>query len=214
MLSDSQQVVMNNRCPIFSTAYFPPIGYFKALSRYGNGLLLLEAAEHYRKQSWRTRCNILSANGVLSLSVPVIVPEDKDIGRVEIDYSKDWLRQHERALVSAYNSTPFFEYYQDEIFAVLESGERYLFDLNRRIIECVSRLVGLKVEISLTSEYISDYQGLDLRGVFDPKKKELPEEYQCSPYYQVFSEKFGFVDGLSILDLLFNEGPNSYSFLD
>ncbi len=204
---------MNSRCPIFSTAYFPPIGYFKALSRYGNGLLLLEACGHYRKQSWRTRCNILSANGVLSLSVPVVVPGDRDIRKVEIDYSKDWLRQHKRALISAYNSTPFFEYYQDDIFAVLDSGEKYLFDLNLHIMECVSRLAGLKTDIQLTSEYVSDYQGLDLREVFDPKKKEVPQEYHCAPYYQVFSEKFGFVDGLSILDLLFNEGPNSYSFL-
>ncbi len=204
---------MNSQCPIFSTAYFPPIGYFKALSRHRNGLLLLEAAEHYRKQSWRTRCNILSANGVLPLSVPVTVPHDKDIRKVEVDYTKDWLKQHKRALVSAYNSTPFFEYYQDDIFAVLDSGEKYLFDLNVRITECLLKLVGIKAEIRFTSEYISKYQGQDFREVFDPKKKELPQEFHCAPYYQVFSGKFGFVDGLSILDLLFNEGPNSYSFL-
>ncbi len=231
---------MNNQCAIFSTAYFPPIGYFKALSRHGgHGLLLLEAHENYRKQSWRNRCNILSANGELSLSIPVTVGEDRSIRSVLIDYSKDWLRQHQRALVSAYNSTPFFEYYQDDIFAVMESGETHLFDFNLNIIRCVARLAGLRLDLRLTEAYIDmrqveavqtvhkeqagqDNQAgqvaclssiLDLRATFDPKKKELSAAYATAPYYQVFSEKFGFVPDLSILDLLFNEGPNSYSFL-
>ncbi len=214
---------MNNRSTIFSTAYFPPIGYFKALSCHGDGLLLLEAHENYRKQSWRNRCNILSANGELSLSVPVTVGEDRSIRSVRIDYSKDWLRQHQRALVSAYNSTPFFEYYMDDIFSVMESGEEHLFDFNLNIIKCVARFAGLCLDLKLTDRYLdlkqmetahSDNQQIvDLRSTFDPKKKEFATAYETAPYYQVFSEKFGFVPGLSILDLLFNEGPNSYSFL-
>ncbi len=229
---------MNRKCAIFSTAYFPPIGYFKALSRHGgDGLLLLEAHENYRKQSWRNRCNILSANGVLPLSIPVTVGEDRSIRSVQIDYSKDWLRQHQRALVSAYNSTPFFEYYMDDIFAVMECGETHLFDFNLNIIRCVARLAGLRMDLQLTEEYLgaedirpnlnqasgqdSDMESgeapimevTDLRATFDPKKKELSAAYETAPYYQVFSGKFGFVPGLSILDLLFNEGPNSYSFL-
>ena len=135
---------------------------------------------------------------------------------VAIDYSKPWVQQHKRAIVSAYSTSAFFEYYQDDLFAVLDSRPDCLLDLNSRITEILMRLLGLRCSISFTDSYIKDYGPgfMDLREAIHPKKT-VPEVFRdrFKPYYQVFSAKFGFLPGLSALDLLFNEGPNAVSFL-
>jgi hypothetical protein len=116
---------------LLSTAYFPPVEYFVAM--VNNKRVKLEQYESYSKQSYRNRCNIFASDGTLSLTIPVITAgNNTPIRDIKIDYSKKWLLQHKRALVSAYMSSPFFEYYQDDIFNVLESGEEYLFDMNCR----------------------------------------------------------------------------------
>ena len=205
---------MNNHCDyLLTTAYFPPIEYFKALAR-GNSIYI-EACENFQKQSYRNRCNILASDGILSLTVPVSKGLGKNIREVEIDYSHPWLLQHKRALISAYMSSPFFEYYKDDIFKILESGETHLFTLNKRLTEKLAELAGIKCDIKYTEDYIGDYGDrlVDLREKIHPKRKPF---FQASPsdvYYQVFSDKFGFTGNLSILDLLFNEGPNAISFL-
>lgn len=122
---------------------------------------------------------------------------------------------------AAYRSSPFFEYYCDDIFAILDSGIQHLFDLNQALTEKISVFCGLKPDFSITEDYIGDYSTLpdspvqtkDFRHLFNPKKEQLPEELQATEYYQVFTGKFGFTPNLSILDLLFNEGPNAISYL-
>ncbi len=202
---------------ILSSAYFPPIDYFRVIARVGN--VFLEANETFQKQTYRNRCKILAADGMLSLSIPLIKGEDRSIAAMRIDYSKPWLQQHKRALVSAYNSSPFFEYYQDDIFEILDKKYETLFELNNALLEKLLQLLGLKNNITLTCEYLNETpEGfVDLRDVIHPKRKSneplAAPNIKYSKYYQVFIEKYGFVEDLSILDLLFNEGPNSISYL-
>lgn len=199
---------------LLTTAYCPPIDYFKALSR-GNRIFI-EAHESFRKQSYRNRCNILASDGILSLTVPVLKNSDRHIRTIEIDYSRPWLQQHKRALISAYMSSPFFEYYKDDIFEILDSKVPLLFDLNRLLIDKLIEFVEIENNIRYTDSYRFLYEDdiLDLREKIDPKKKCTVFGSSSSDiYYQVFSNKLGFVGNLSILDLLFNEGPDTISFL-
>jgi hypothetical protein len=126
--------------------------------------------------------------------------------------------QHKRALEAAYMTTPFFEYYKDDIFAILESGESNLFNLNMRLTELFMEFIGISTPVEYSSEWLAEApQGcIDLRNAIHPKSREtdMLERMQIKkPYYQVFSNKQGFISNLSVIDLLCNEGPNSISFL-
>ncbi len=211
---------MSNIIPVdtvLSTAYFPPIDYFVAIAK--SKLAKVETCENYQKQTYRNRCNISTPTGVLSLSIPIKKTESSLISDIEIDYSKPWLQQHQRALVSAYASSPFFEYYQDEIFAMLEYKEKYLLDLNTNLLRTIVPLCGLNNELQMTSVYTPSYpeEVKDYRSLISPKKPspifEGENPIKEKPYYQVFSQQQGYLSNLSILDLLFNEGPNAISFL-
>lgn len=202
-------------CAVLSTAYFPPVEYFMAAAMTGS--ILIEAQESYVKQSYRNRCRIYACDGVLSLTVPVSMPENsRGISTTVVDYSKPWLQQHERAIVSAYRTSAFFEYYQDDIFPILESRPAGLLDLNMALTLRLLDLLGIRCSVSLTEEYRQSYgpEFLDLRDALHPKKT-VPEIFRdrLRPYYQVFSAKFGFIPGLSAVDLLFNEGPDALSYL-
>ena len=202
-------------CAVLSTAYFPPVEYFMAAAMTGS--ILIEAQESYVKQSYRNRCRIYACDGVLSLTVPVSMPENsRGISMAVVDYSKPWLQQHERAIVSAYRTSAFFEYYQDDIFPILESRPAGLLDLNMALTLRLLDLLGIRCSVSLTAEYRQSYgpEFLDLRDALHPKKT-VPEIFRdrLRPYYQVFSAKFGFIPGLSAVDLLFNEGPDALSYL-
>ena len=127
--------------------------------------------------------------------------------------------QHKRSITAAYNSSPFFEHYQDEIFEILDREERYLLDLNNKLIVKLLELIGCDYAVEFTDKYINradlSEDVVDLRDDIHPKKESpiLGVEIKEKPYYQVFSHKQGFVSNLSILDLLSNEGPNSISYL-
>lgn len=190
---------------ILTTAYFPPIEFFAILAE--NSSVSLEACEHYQKQSWRNRCRILTANGPMDLRVPVVHGEDlfhTVITGVKVDYSTPWMAETEYAFDSAYYNSPFFEYYRDELFALLESRPETLWELNMEIIGFFIRKLGLRVSLGLTAEYSGPSVEIH------PKKKSA---YAGKEYWQVFKGKFGFVPGLSIADLLFNEGPEALCYL-
>lgn len=200
---------------VLSTAYCPPVEYFMAAAMTGR--VLIETQESYIKQTYRNRCRIYACDGILSLTVPVSMHGDsRDIRSVRIDYTRPWLQQHVRALVSAYRTSAFFEYYQDDILGILESRPETLFELNSRLTVKMMELLGIRCEISLTAEFRREYppEYLDLRDGIHPKKA-VPEIFRdrFKPYYQVFSDRFGFIPGLSALDLLFNEGPDAISYL-
>lgn len=215
---------------LLSTAYFPPIEYFAAMAN--SRRVEIESGEMYQKQSYRTRCHINGANGLLVLTVPVLRSATKDEGgshkiptaELKIDYSKPWILQHKRALEAAYMSSPFFEYYMDDIYEILDSGEESLLKMNTALTVKIASLIGIGTPVSLSDGnfIIPGSEELKARGISDfrnsihPKKdpillKELKLE---KPYWQVFTNKQGFVPNLTILDLLCNEGPNAISFLE
>ena len=205
--------------PLLSTAYLPPVDYFAAIAKYGGAVI--EACENYQKQSYRNRCTILTANGKMNLNIPVARGGDSfthsvPITQIGIDYQENWPVRHIRAMEAAYMNSPFYEYYIDDISAVLLKKEESLFALNLNLTKLLLDFCGIKAEIRLTEDFVADYGELDFRNRIHPKSKlpSLLEEWKKEkPYWQVFAAKQGFVPNLSIVDLLFNEGPNAISYL-
>jgi hypothetical protein len=179
--------------------------------------VLIEAHEHYQKQSYRNRCKILGPNGVQSLSIPVISGRSpgQDIRSVRIDYSENWKGNHRRSIETAYAAAPFLDFYYDEIRHVFRQKPAFLFDLNMQILELLIRLLDDDTKPELTQSWIKTTEGKDYRNAIHPKpQKSIPDtSFQPESYMQVFSERFGFIPNLSILDLLFNEGPVSRKHL-
>lgn len=183
-------------------------------------VVYIEACEHYVKQSWRNRCRFYAADGAQTLNFPVRHEDfGKPISQMRIDWKTDWLTRHERAIISAYRTSPYFEYYQDELFAILDSRPELMLDFNTQILKFFLRKTGIPADIRFTSEWeavtIEGHKVTDLREAIHPKRpnsilKGLGLE---RPYWQVFSPKHGFIPGLSIMDLLFNEGPDSICYL-
>ena len=199
-----------NSTALLSTAYLPPVAYFAAIARSEKAMV--EACETFQKQSWRNRCNIYSPDGVQSLLVPVLHVGSRYIRDIRIDYSKNWQHLHRRAIATAYGPTPFFRYYWDDIEAIICRGHEFLFDLNLELTEKLMSLMDIRTPLTLTTEYESAPQGrLDLRSAIHPKR-EWPL-WQPREYYQVFSGRHGWLPNLSILDLLFSEGPEAGNYL-
>ena len=194
---------------LLSTAYLPPVAYFAAIARSGKAYV--EACETFQKQSWRNRCNIYSPDGVQSLLVPVLHAGSRYIRDIRIDYSKNWQHLHRRAIATAYGPTPFFKYYWDGIEAILARRHEFLFDLNLELTDKLLSLLDIRKSLSLTSDYESAPTGLcDLRSAIHPKR-EWPL-WQPKEYYQIFSDRHGWLPDLSIIDLLFSEGPEAGNY--
>jgi hypothetical protein len=206
---------------LLSTAYFPPAEYFALMARDMTlsadrvlpSVVHLEACENYQKQSYRNRCYILASDGPQMLQVPVVHGDDMSIRNILIDYSTPWVVRTERALATAYETSAFFEYYAPEVFALLESGEPRLWDFNLSLIRWCAAKAGIQCRMEPTTDFIvPDTVEDDFRYSIHPKRP-MPE-IPVRPWYQVFKEKAGgFTPGLSMLDLLFNEGPDSISFI-
>ncbi len=188
-------------------------------------VVYMEACENYQKQSYRNRCRFYAADGVQALSFPIVHESGTHklpISEIKVDYSTPWIQQHERAIVSAYRTSAYFEYYQDDLFEILDSRPETLFELNLALIRFFIEKTGIKVDLRLTSEYSrqglvedSSVQCEDLREVIHPKRPNslLASMDLEKPYFQVFARKYGFKSDLSIMDLLFNEGPDSILYL-
>ena len=195
---------------VFCTAYFPCISY---LARYiEDSSPVIEVWETYHKQTYRNRCRVMTANGVESLSVPVIKVNGnhtmtKD---VIISYKEHWQQIHRRCLESAYKASPYFDHYYPFLKPIFEERVERLIDLNDNALEAILKILKIKKEIIHTDDYLRNPDN-DLREAFNPKTIPHPELFP--EYYQVFSAKYPFAPDLSILDLIFNEGPQSATFL-
>ena len=199
--------------PLLSTAYFAPVQYYSQLARYEQ--VVIERHEHYNKQSYRNRCTIYSANGLLDLVVP-IVKTDKpkvSITEVEISYDTLWQKLHFKAIESAYRRSPFYEYYIDDLMVYFNCRHRYLYEFNMQIMRTVCSLMKIPFRVRESHEYIHSGEGItDLRNSIHPKN-HLQQTYISPHYIQVFADRWGFKSNLSILDLLFNTGPEAKNFL-
>lgn len=196
-----------------STAYLAPVEYYSVLAK--TDTVYLECSEYYVKQTYRNRCNIAAANGVLALSIPVEKANGEKLLTRDIRISEhnDWQIHHWRSIESAYNSTPFFEYYKDDLLAFYEKKWTFLWDFNLEIQSKILELIDIELDIKFTSEYKLqlDDNFKDLRESIHPKKENLSVAF--TPYYQVFEHRFGFQPNLSIIDLLFNMGNESILIL-
>ena len=192
-----------------SSAYLAPVEYYSEIAKAD--VVFIESHDYYLKQTYRNRCLIAAANGLMALSIPVEkVSGEKVLTRdVRISDHNGWQLNHWRSIESAYNSTPFFEYYKDDLLPFYEKKWTFLVDFNREMQATILELLNLHVEIKQTTEYKNELDDsfLDLREAIHPKKEDQPINYK--PYYQVFDQRYGFQPNLSIIDLLFNMGNES-----
>jgi hypothetical protein len=201
---------------ILSTAYLPPIEFFHLLKM--NPKIYLEKYETYPKQTYRNRCVILTANGPLSLSIPVVKPfGNKTLTKdIRIDNSVKWRLEHWRAIESGYKSSAFFEFLSDYLHPFFCKEHTFLWDYNFEIIKTIIEILEIQVEICETEVYTKTNQSIiDYRIALTPKMKSFDNkpQYVNKPYFQVFGAKYGFVPNLSILDLLCNCGMDSVLYL-
>lgn len=197
---------------LLSTTYFGPVQWYQKLHRADH--VLLEQWESFQKQTYRNRCLIATTNGVQALTVPVERSASPTIKDIRISDHGNWRHLHWMALQSAYGESPFFEYYQDDIRPFFEQRWDYLLDFNEAICEKMCELIDIQPLAERTSEYMNDPVGLaDFRMAINPKHPAPDEQFVARPYYQVYASKHGFQPNLSVLDLLFNMGPESIFYL-
>ena len=188
---------------LLSTAYLPNISYLSQVLK--QDLILIEKHEHFVKQTYRNRCEILTSNGKLSLSIPLVKQADKElIADKKISYAEDWQKQHWRAITSAYKNSPYFEFFEDEFKPFYENKFELLFDYNTQLLQTILHILRVKKQIEFTSQFdINPSNCFDLRTLSDLNNSN---KLNTKQYYQVFADKQGFTPNLSCLDALFNVG--------
>jgi len=196
--------------PLF---YLPPVGYFSLLQKLEVDFLI-EKHEHLAKQTYRNRASIYSPNGKLDITVPVVKGSKThtQMKDVRISYDFKWQRLHWLSLESCYRSSAYFEFYEDELSRFYNQKFEFLFDYNLELIEWLSKKLKLNKSFEVTTEYFEDITPeLDFRTIMNPKKEE--DIVKNKPYYQVFEDRHQFLPNLSIVDLLFNQGPQARLYL-
>jgi hypothetical protein len=196
---------------LLSSAYLPPPEYFSLIFR--SDKILIEKEENYLKQSYRNRCYILSSHGRQLLSVPVYLGSlhKTPIKDIRIDYSKRWQQVHLRAIKASYGSAPYFQYYFENIETIILKKNDFLIDLNMELIDAVIKMLRINTEVSYTTHFETT-EGLDndYRYCISPKIKS---PFKIKEYIQVFNSGEQFINGLSIVDLIFNQGPEARDYL-
>ncbi|MCX6180871.1 MAG: WbqC family protein [Bacteroidetes bacterium] len=196
---------------IFPTAFLGPIEYYAHLKKHPNALL--EVHEHFPKQTFRSRTEIYGANGKLNISIPLQRrnTEHTSISKMLISYDESWQNILWRSITAAYRSSPFFEYYEGELEKLIYAKPELLIDYNSALHQWICTKLKLENNFTPTTEYHKSYDNIiDFRTGIHPKKGAT---FTHAEYMQVFSSKMGFIPNLSIIDLLFNEGPHGSAIL-
>jgi WbqC-like protein family len=191
--------------------YFAPVSQFTVLVKYKE--VCLEVCDNYQKQTYRNRCYIYGANGKLMLNIPIIHSKNKSrqlTKEVKIDYTSNWQKQHLKSIKTAYQTSPYFEFYEDEFTTFFDRNYTDLLSLNTASLKLILELLELNIRILKTDTYKTSYKQ-DYRLLIDAK---TPHFFSFEPYIQMFDNKYGFIPNLSILDLLFMEGPNTLNYLE
>ena len=191
--------------------YFPSISHFVAMAQADS--ITFEIEDNFQKQTNRNRTYIYSPNGIQLLNIPIkhsgeSHQKTKDV-RIETDF--DWQKQHFKSLEAAYRSSPFFEYFEDDIYPFFQKKHTFLMDLNFEVLDIVTKCLRMKLEYATTTEYFHEVDSniSDYRFLTNGKK----DQSKFDPYPQVFEEKQGFLNNLNVLDLLFNEGKFAMDYL-
>lgn len=199
---------MNNI--LIHPGYFPSISHFVAIAQCD--LVTFEMDDNFQKQTNRNRMYIYSPNGIQLLNIPIKHSKEahQKTKDVRLETAFDWQKQHFKSLEAAYRTSPFFEYFEDDIAPIFQKKHTFLMDLNLETMSIVSKCLGLEFDYNETAEYFHEVTDkTDLRGLINGKKDSSLFE----PYTQVFEEKHGYLNNLSILDLLFNEGRYALDYL-
>lgn len=201
----------NSQPVILPLSYLPSIDHYCYIVQQKE--VLFEIMETYPKQTCRNRTNILTANGVLRLSIPVIKPNGNKTktSEVLIDLKSNWNKIHWRAIASAYNKSPFFLYYRDEFEKLFNQPDDLLIDFNLKLIRLINKYLKINTELFLTKQYINEHT--DRADERNCSKDIQKTSFILPPYTQVFSDRSPFIGNLSIIDLLFNEGPHTHRYL-
>lgn len=199
---------------LLSTAYFPNIQYISKFLIYKN--ILIEQFDHYSKQTYRNRCKILSANAIQTLTVPVKKNKYKFTKDVLIDYSEDWQSNHVRAIMSAYKNSAYYDYFSEEINAIILSDFKFLLDLNIKTLEFLLDVFDIDKQFGLSEYFAESGDFIDYRDIIHPKSQKQQPDPKFNPqtYTQVFSDRYSFIPNLSCLDLICNEGKLSRTVLE
>lgn len=197
---------------VFPLFYLPNVEFFKTLKENSENLILIEKQEHYPKQTFRNRTVIAGPNGKLNLTVPVIKGSNnhtiyKDI---KISNNDNWQRIHWLSLETSYRSSAYFEFYEDIFYPFYHKNYNFLFDYNLELLDVICKAIKMPISFDFSTAYEKKIENfVDYRAVLNWKN---PSNYHNKPYFQVFEDKYGYQNNLSIVDLLFNQGPQSKSF--
>jgi len=191
--------------------YFPNIHQFTQIIKANN--ILFEVSDNYQKQTFRNRTYVYGANGKLGLFIPVIHShKNRELFKdVKISYESNWMDLHLKSLQSAYRSSPYFEYFEDDFIKLYSKKEKFLVDFNIKCIKLISNLLDLNLDFKISNEYVEKTNDIiDLRDLSNARKEK---KIETPKYIQVFESKHGYINNLSIIDLIFSEGPNSVSLI-
>ena len=199
------------------TSYWPNLHYFFYV--LNASIINIEQFDNYSKQSYRNRTQILSANGVLNLSIPIKKNKsEKVVNAIEISYKEDWQKNHWRAITSAYKNSPYFDFFEEDLKVFYSNKYNLLIDYNTDQLKFIVKVLKQKKNIQLTKQYESNPESvIDLRTIIHPKQSYLSDKLVANKldqsYYQTFENKISFTPNLSILDLLFNKGLHTIDYL-
>ncbi len=199
------------------TSYWPNLHYFFYV--LNASIIHIEQFDNYSKQSYRNRTQILSANGILNLSIPIKKNKsEKVINSIEISYKEDWQKNHWRAITSAYKNSPYFDFFEEDLKVFYSNKYNLLIDYNTDQLEFIVKVLKQKKDIQLTKQYERNPESvIDLRTIIHPKQSYLSDKLLANKldqsYYQTFENKISFTPNLSILDLLFNKGLHTIDYL-
>lgn len=192
--------------PLF---YLPPISWFSVFLQH-DAEVTLEQFENFPKQTYRNRTVIYGANGKLALIIPVLHNGKKTISEIEVSQRENWQKLHWKSIKNAYQNSPYFEFYEDQLAQIFTFETQSLFQFNLNALQIIQKILKTEKAYSLNEEFTKTPAEVDFRNKFSAKKES---EFEMEEYYQTFSDKLGFEKDISILDLICNKGPESLTYL-